>query len=259
MENPGYIALSRQMVLRRQMDLLANNLANLTTPGYRGESMLFVEHLKPTQPREQVAFVQDLATVRDLRAGPMSHTGNPLDLAIKGEGYFAVETPEGERYTRAGGFTLDPDGQIVTVKGYPLLGKGGAPITVPPDSGAVTVARDGTVSSDQGEGLERPGRARPHPPGRLRQRAGARQARGRALRRQGPGAPIPRRTGHPAGQARSLQRGRHRRDDQADQRRAQLSGGGQHGQSGTPAPAPGDRRPGRRAQIENREQEGARP
>jgi flagellar basal-body rod protein FlgF len=139
------------MVLRRQMDLLANNLANLTTPGYRGESMLFVEHLKPTQPREQVAFVQDLATVRDLRAGPMSHTGNPLDLAIKGEGYFAVETPEGERYTRAGGFTLDPDGQIVTVKGYPLLGKGGAPITVPPDSGAVTVARDGTVSSDQGE------------------------------------------------------------------------------------------------------------
>jgi flagellar basal-body rod protein FlgF len=151
MENPGYIALSRQMVLRRQMDLLANNLANLTTPGYRGESMLFVEHLKPTQPREQVAFVQDLATVRDLRAGPMSHTGNPLDLAIKGEGYFAVETPEGERYTRAGGFTLDPDGQIVTVKGYPLLGKGGAPITVPPDSGAVTVARDGTVSSDQGE------------------------------------------------------------------------------------------------------------
>ncbi|MDH3474892.1 MAG: flagellar basal-body rod protein FlgF [Rhodospirillales bacterium] len=151
MENPGYIALSRQMVLRRQMDLLANNLANLTTPGYRGESMLFVEHLKPTQPREKVAFVQDLATVRDLRAGPMSHTGNPLDLAIKGDGYFAVETPEGERYTRAGGFTLDPDGQIVTAKGFPLLNEGGAPITVPPDSGAVTVARDGTVSSDRGE------------------------------------------------------------------------------------------------------------
>ncbi len=151
MENPGYIALSRQMVLRRQMDVVANNLANLSTTGFKGESMMFVEHLKRTEPRERISFVRDIATVHDLKAGPITHSGNPLDLAIRGEGYFAVETPEGERYTRAGGFTLDPDGQIVTAQGFALLGDGGAPMTVPPEAGAITVARDGTLSSEQGE------------------------------------------------------------------------------------------------------------
>jgi flagellar basal-body rod protein FlgF len=151
LENPGYIALSRQMVLKRQMDVLANNLANVTTPGFKGESMLFVEHLKRTDHSERLRFVQDIATVRDLAPGPMTHTGSPFDLAIRGDGYFAVETPEGERYTRAGGLALDADGQIVTAQGLALLSDGGSPITVPPDAASVTVARDGTVSSDQGE------------------------------------------------------------------------------------------------------------
>lgn len=150
-ENPGYIALSRQMVLQRQMDVLANNLANLTTPGYRGEAMLFVEHLQKTEPSEKIAFVRDLATFRDLKAGPLNHTGNPLDLAIRGEGYFTVETDEGPRYTRAGSFTLDATGQVVTREGHPVLGESGAPLVVSTDSAALQVARDGTVSSDQGE------------------------------------------------------------------------------------------------------------
>ena len=151
MENPGYIALSRQMVLRRQMDVLAHNLANLTTPGYRGESMLFVEHLQRTEPTEEIAFVRDLATYRDLKAGPLNHTGNPLDLAIRGEGYFTVETDEGPRYTRAGSFTLDAAGRVVTSEGLPVLGESGAPLVVPTDAAALQVARDGTVSTDQGE------------------------------------------------------------------------------------------------------------
>lgn len=150
-ENPGYIALSRQMVLRRQMDMVANNLANLTTPGFKGESMLFVEHLARTEPREKISFVRDIATIRDLKAGPMTETGSPFDLAIRGEGYFAIETPEGTRYTRAGGFTPDPDGRIVSAQGFALLDDGGAPITIPVDALSVAVARDGTISTDQGE------------------------------------------------------------------------------------------------------------
>ncbi len=151
MENPGYIALSRQMVLRREMDVLANNLANLTTPGFKGERMLFVEHLKGTAHNEKIRFVQDIATVRDLQPGPLTHTGSPFDLAIRGAGYFAVETAEGKRFTRAGGFALDAEGRIVNAKGQALLDDGGAPMTVPTEATDVTVAQDGTVSTDQGE------------------------------------------------------------------------------------------------------------
>lgn len=139
------------MVLKRQMEVVANNLANLSTPGFKGEAMMFIEHLARTAPREKISFVQDIATVRDLKSGPMTETGNPFDLAIRGEGYFAVQTPDGERYTRAGGFTLDPDGQIVTARGYALLSDGGAPFIVPTDARDVVIAEDGTVSTDEGE------------------------------------------------------------------------------------------------------------
>lgn len=153
MENPGYVALSRQMVLKRQMDVVANNLANVTTPGFRAESMVFVEHLdrlRHSGPRDKVSFVQDIATVHDLRPGPLTTTGNVLDLAIRGDGYFAVETPEGERFTRAGHFALDADGQVVTTAGYPVLGDNGTPIVIPPESGQIVIADDGTISTDQG-------------------------------------------------------------------------------------------------------------
>ena len=149
MENPGYVALSRQMVLQRQMSIVANNVANLTTPGFRGESLVFIEHLEATQPGEKVRFVQDIATVPDLQPGPLSNTDNPLDLAIQGEGYFAIDTPQGERYSRAGSFALDADGQIVTAEGFALQGDGGS-LVVPPDADDIVVAKDGTVSTDQG-------------------------------------------------------------------------------------------------------------
>ncbi len=139
------------MVLRREMDVLANNLANLTTPGFKAERMLFVEHLKRTDHQEKIRFVQDIATVRDLKPGPLTHTGSPLDLAIRGDGYFAVETAGGERYTRAGGFALDAEGQVVNAQGQALLDDGGSPLTVPTETAAVTVAQDGTVSSEDGE------------------------------------------------------------------------------------------------------------
>ena len=109
MENPGYIALSRQMVLQRKMDVLAQNVANLTTPGYRAESLLFVEHLKRTAPGEKVRFVQDIATLRDLKTGPIAHTGNTFDLAIAGEGYFTDTNGDPDRTLDLGvGLPTDP-------------------------------------------------------------------------------------------------------------------------------------------------------
>lgn len=149
MENTGYIALSRQMVLRRQMDVIANNLANMTTPAYKAEKMLFVEHLKKTDGTDRVSLVQDIGMVRSLGEGQMTKTDNPLDLAISGDGYFTIETPGGERYTRNGVFQLDAQGRIVTTQGDPVLSVDGNPITIPVDKSTITIAKDGTVSADE--------------------------------------------------------------------------------------------------------------
>ncbi len=149
MENTGYIALSRQSVLRRQMDVIANNLANMTTPAFKGEDMMFVEHLKKTGDNDRVSLVQDLAMLRNLSAGPMSKTDNPLDLAINGDGYFVIETADGERYTRNGTFQLNQEGQIVTTQGDPVLGTDGNPLTVPIDEPQLTISRDGSVSAGE--------------------------------------------------------------------------------------------------------------
>lgn len=154
MENATYIALSGQMAVQRQMDVIANNLANSSTAGFKGEEMLFSQYL--VQPRgagNPLAFVEDAGTVRDLRQGPIAKTSNPLDLAISGQGYFAVQTPLGTRYTRNGHFQLDSQGQVVTNQGYALLGTNGQPLIVPVNSRSITVAADGTVSVGQTGGL----------------------------------------------------------------------------------------------------------
>lgn len=150
MENAGYIALSRQMTLRREMDVIANNMANLNTPAYKGQSMLFVEYLETSESGEKMSFVQDISLVRNLAEGQLTSTENPLDLAISGDAYFEVETPVGPRYTRDGSFQLNADNQLVTSSGLPVLGEGGVPITLPPNSRDVTITRDGTISTNLG-------------------------------------------------------------------------------------------------------------
>lgn len=152
MENTSYITLSRQTVLRRQMDVLANNLANISTPAFKSEAMLVVEHDSPiaTQgPKNMrtVAFVKDFATVRDMSEGPLFHTDNPLDMAISGPGYFSIKTPDGERFTRQGAFLLNGKGELVTMAGQQVLDDRGRAIVVPPGSGEVEVAHDGTISA----------------------------------------------------------------------------------------------------------------
>jgi len=148
METPTYIALSRQTILQRQMDIIANNLANAATPGYKAENSLFAQHLIKAERPRQLAYVEDIRSYRDFAAGPLQSTGNDLDLAINGKGFFTIQTPEGTRYTRDGRFTLNAQGQLVTSENFPVLA-GGAPLTIDPADGQVQIAKDGSVSTDR--------------------------------------------------------------------------------------------------------------
>jgi flagellar basal-body rod protein FlgF len=130
------------------MDAVANNVANVNTPGYKAERMLFAEYLVRPQKNVPLSFVEDKGMIRDLSEGPLTKTGNPFDLALNGDGFFTVGTPEGQRYTRSGRFQLDADGQIVNQTGQPVLSAGGQPITIPPGSRNVSIAPDGSVSAD---------------------------------------------------------------------------------------------------------------
>jgi len=149
MENPIYISLSRMIALHRQMDVVANNVANATTTGFKQERVMFSEFLDKPALGERLSLVQDRATVRDMSAGPMQATSNPLDVAISGKGYFAVDTVNGPHYTRAGRFQLDAKGQIVNSDGLPLLGSTDKPITLPTGTSQVRITADGSVFSDK--------------------------------------------------------------------------------------------------------------
>ena len=149
MENSLPVALSRQAVLARQMDVIATNLANASTAGFKAEHMIFSEFVEPASTTgEPLSMVHDTTLLRDMSEGTISGTDNPLDLAISGDGFFAVQTADGPRYTRHGAFRLDNLGQIVSVSGDPVQGVGGAPILVPQGTSTITITRDGTVSAD---------------------------------------------------------------------------------------------------------------
>lgn len=155
MENTSYIALSRQTALWRQLETVANNMANANTPAYKGEHMMFREYLvkTPTPGKaggEKVAFTQDIGTVRDLSQGQLSATDNTLDVAIEGDGYFAVDTPDGLRYTRNGHFRMDDAGMIVTSQGFPLMQTGDQPLIIAPNENEIRIGKDGSVSSENG-------------------------------------------------------------------------------------------------------------
>ncbi len=150
MDTTAYLALGRQMALERMMSTVAANIANASTTGYQAETMRFASVLQRLGASGSAAFVGDPGRTRDTSAGPLATTGNPLDLAIQGKGYFQVQTAGGVRLTRDGHLELDADGQITTAAGDPLLDEGGSPIAVPAGAGPVTVAQDGTVSTRKG-------------------------------------------------------------------------------------------------------------
>jgi flagellar basal-body rod protein FlgF len=153
-ENSFLVGLSQQMAANRAMEVIANNLANLSTPAFKRESIRFEQYIVPVPATEaepgdtvNVSFVFDRGVARDLSEGRFEQTGSMLDLSIAGSGYFVVQTPEGERYTRNGHFQLDDQGRVVTDEGYQVQSDGGA-ITLQPQDGELRVGNDGSLSTD---------------------------------------------------------------------------------------------------------------
>jgi flagellar basal-body rod protein FlgF len=158
MENALLVGLSRQMVLERQMDVVANNLANVNTNGFKTDASLFQEYLKTGAHEDNfvgsdraVSYVLDSGTYRDVTQGALQPTNNPLDLAIAGNAYLVVQTAGGERYTRDGGLQINSQGQLVTVAGDTVLG-GSGPIVFQPTDHDINVSPDGTVTVLEGNG-----------------------------------------------------------------------------------------------------------
>lgn len=148
MDVAGTVALSRQSGLDREMRVIANNLANMSTTGYRREGVVFSESVKIAQGETDSISMSSLNTrYSDVAPGAMRSTGGALDLAIDGEGFFQVEGPAGARLTRAGAFMKDANGQMINAAGEFLLDGGGAPILLPPGSIDVEISADGTVTA----------------------------------------------------------------------------------------------------------------
>ena len=166
------VTLARQVGLMREMTTVANNIANTATAGYRREGVVFTEYIKASPGGDSLSMAAARARTVDLSQGALTQTGGTFDLAIEGEGFFLVQTPGGERLTRAGAFTPNDAGDLVTSDGHPLLDAGGAPVFAPPDAATITIAPDGTMSAD-GAPIAQIGLWRPTDPTDLVREAGA--------------------------------------------------------------------------------------
>jgi flagellar basal-body rod protein FlgF len=152
MDAPSSVALSGQMARERQMDVLANNIANMSTTAFKGEQMVFAE-IMSNKGGATVDYVQDAGTVRDWSQGPLTRTGNALDVALQGAGFLEVQTADGVRYTRDGRLKLDPTGQVVTLEGDAVLNDTQQPIVLPQGTAAVAIAEDGTLTARGGSSV----------------------------------------------------------------------------------------------------------
>lgn len=148
MDAAGYTTLTRQSGLMREMQVVANNIANISTTGFRREGVIFEEFIAGVDDGPSLSMANGNARVVDLTQAGLSQTNAPFDFAIQGEGFFQIETPDGERLTRAGSFTPSPNGELMTHDGHRLLDQGGAPVFVPLNARNVAVAQDGTMSAD---------------------------------------------------------------------------------------------------------------
>ena len=150
MTTTAEVALSYQLALTNQLDITANNIANVSTPGFQSNHPLFVEFLVSVEDGEEIAYVVDKGTVRNINPGPVSFTGNPLDISIEGRGYFVVESDDGVFYTRNGAFQLDSSGQLITSAGAAVLDESNDPIVFAPGEGQINITRDGTITTENG-------------------------------------------------------------------------------------------------------------
>lgn len=150
MDNAGYIGLSRSGGLMRELNTIANNIANLSTNGFRREGAVFAEHVKALDGGDPSLSLATLSRhYVDFSAGDISKTDNALDFAITGEGFFLVESAGGERLTRDGAFSLNEIGELVTPSGDRVLDESGGAIVIPPQALNINVAGDGTIFADE--------------------------------------------------------------------------------------------------------------
>ncbi len=148
METTGYTILTRQSGLMREMQVVANNIANISTAGFRREGVIFTEYVARAGADPSLSIASASGRLVDLTQGALSQTGGTWDFAIQGDGFFQIATPDGPRLTRAGAFGPDPAGTVVNRDGNALLDEGGAPVTVPPGATLVSLGADGTLSAD---------------------------------------------------------------------------------------------------------------
>jgi flagellar basal-body rod protein FlgF len=156
MDNALLIGLSRQVVLSRELEVVANNLANINTTGYKADSSVFEQFFMPEASADafpsgsrDIAYVQDRATWHNFNAGPLLRTGGALDVAIDGNAFLVVQTGAGQRYTRNGALQIGSDGTLVTSSGDPVLGTGG-PIRLQSTDHDVSIGEDGTITVREG-------------------------------------------------------------------------------------------------------------
>lgn len=156
MENAQLVTLSRQIALQHQMDVVANNMANITTTGFKATDLLFEDYLMPVARDNDFAgsdrnvyFTQDWTTLHDMSPGAIEQTGNELDVALMGNGFLTVDTPDGPRYTRSGALAIDSTGTLVDLNGNPVLGSSG-PIKFDDSDVDITIGQDGSVSTNNG-------------------------------------------------------------------------------------------------------------
>jgi len=186
MDNIGYIGLTRQSGLLQEMQTVANNIANLSTTGYRREGVVFTEFVRRAGDGvPSISFASAGGRLTDPRQGALTATGGRLDFAIEGDGFFLLDTPRGPRLTRAGAFTLSSEGALVNNDGYRLLDAGEAPVFVPPGAADIALAADGTLSAD-GQPLALIGTFLPADPGGMIREAGTRFRAEGGIRPAGP-------------------------------------------------------------------------
>jgi flagellar basal-body rod protein FlgF len=147
MQSGLYVALSGQVALEKRLDTIANNVANMNTIGYRGDGAAFSTELARAGD-SRVAFASAGADFISRKGGAISHTGNPLDVAIQGDGWMAISAPQGTVYTKDGRMVLSDTGALQTVNGYPVLDAGGAGIQLDASGGQPIIAADGMITQD---------------------------------------------------------------------------------------------------------------
>jgi len=155
MDNSIYTSLSRQSGLMRELSVIANNIANSDTTGYKRETTVFSEFIRraantggSNTPQNSISMGRLGAHVSHFESGAIRQTGGSLDVALDGEGFFTVETPQGERLTRAGHFITDAEGTLIMPNGYAVLDDGGGQIQIPLEVNLLAIGGDGTISAD---------------------------------------------------------------------------------------------------------------